>query len=114
MRRINLRQLSPVKRAAVLGAVGGVAFCVVVAVWVHLVLDVDLQTEPTRVTIPEGLEGQRFDQAVSALVALGLEDVRAPRAGYYLGVPTKVESVIPAPGTEVELDSVVTLIRKTK
>ena len=114
MKRINLRRLSPVKRAAALGALGGVVFCVVVAVWVHVVFDVDLQTEPSRVTIPEGLEGQRFDEALSALVALGLEDVRAPGAGYYLGVPTKVQSVVPAPGTEVELDSTVTLIRKTK
>ena len=93
-----------------LGAIGGVVFCLAVAVWVHLVFDVDVQAEPTSVTIPEGLEGKRFDQAASTLAALGLKDVRAPGAGYYLGVPTKVQAVIPAPGTEVEVDSPVTLI----
>jgi hypothetical protein len=103
-------RLGPTLRGAVVGAIAGVAVCVLVAVWVHFVFDVEVSVESDRVTIPNGLADQRFDRAEARLRLLGLEHVRTPGAIYRRGRASRVEEVIPVPGTEVHRDTTVTLI----
>lgn len=111
-RGIAMSRPSPAKRWAVLGAGAGVLACVIVFLWAYFVFDVRLTTEQARVTIPGGLVGERFDRARAKLTALGLTDVRTPGAYYYAHRASKVGDVIPAPGTEVNDDSTVSLIPK--
>jgi beta-lactam-binding protein with PASTA domain len=105
--------LNPMAKGIVLGAVAGVVACAALALWAHFVLDFEVETGLDTVIIPEGLEGKRFDRAQAELEVLGLTDVRAPGASYYFGTPTRVEAVVPRPGTEISKDSTVTLLPRT-
>jgi beta-lactam-binding protein with PASTA domain len=102
--------LSPTK-GAIIGALAALILVVGISVWAHFVFDLKVTAEQDRVKIPD-LVGQRFDAARGRLKALGVENVRTPGSSYLYGVASKVEDVIPAPGTEIEKDSTVTLIPK--
>jgi beta-lactam-binding protein with PASTA domain len=107
-----MSRLNATARGGIIGAVIALLVCGIVLVWAHFVFDLDVTTEQDKLTIPKGLVGKRFDAATAELKALGFIDVRAPRAAYAFGTASKVQSVIPPPGAEVDKDSAVTLISK--
>lgn len=107
-----MSRLSPTVRGGLLGAVAGVLVAVILFVAAHFAFDLDITTGQDQVKIPRGLTGQRFDTAIATLRSMGLTNVRAPGAGYAFGTATKVQTVVPPAGTEVDKDSMVTLISK--